>query len=126
MINLLLDTNVLLWYFLGSKRINSVKELIISKESDVYISAVSFWEILIKIRTGKLNINIDELRFFMKKHVFHELAITSDFIKAYHELPNLHKDPFDHMLLAQSITCPMRLITGDPFLANYSSLVITI
>jgi PIN domain nuclease of toxin-antitoxin system len=42
------------------------------------------------------------------------------------ELPTLHKDPFDHMLLAQAITYPMRFITGDSLLAEYSSLVMVV
>jgi PIN domain nuclease of toxin-antitoxin system len=42
------------------------------------------------------------------------------------ELPNIHKDPFDHILLAQAVTFPMRLITGDSLLADYSSLVMVI
>ena len=54
------------------------------------------------------------------------LPITGDYITAYLELPHLHRDPFDHMLLAQAITCPMRLITGDSQLAAYSSLVMAI
>ena len=122
----LLDTNVLLWYFWGSERLNPIKELIISENTDVYFSTVSLWEIIIKKRTGKLNINIEELRFFIKKYSFYELPVTGDYMDAYLELPYLHKDPFDHMLLAQAITSPMRLITGDAILAEYSSLVMVI
>jgi PIN domain nuclease of toxin-antitoxin system len=48
------------------------------------------------------------------------------YIRSYLELPEKHKDPFDHMLLVQTITEPMRLVTGDATLAEYSSLVITI
>ena len=126
MIKFLLDTNVLLWYFWGSDRIDTIKELIASEEADVFISVVSLWEILIKVRAGKLNVDLDELRSFVKKHAFSELPITGDYIKAYLELPHLHRDPFDHMLLAQAITCPMRLITGDSQLAAYSSLVMAV
>ena len=126
MISYLLDTNVFLWYFWGSKRVDPVKKLILSEEADVFFSAVSFWEIAIKIRTGKLNENLEDLRSFARKHAFFELPVTSNCINAYLELPNLHKDPFDHMLLAQAITCPIRFITGDSFLADYSSLVMVV
>jgi len=126
MINLLLDTNVFIWYFWGSDRIDSIKNLIIAKDSDVYFSAASLWEIAIKARIGKIKIDMDELRQFAKKHAFIELPITGEYTKAYQELPQLHKDPFDHMLLAQAITCPMRLITSDPILAEYSSLVMVV
>jgi len=126
MINLLLDTNVLLWYFWGTDRIDSIKELIKNEDVDVFISTVSLWEIAIKVRAGKLDVNLDELRSFAKKHAFLELSIDGDSLKAYLELPNIHKDPFDHMLLAQAKTCPMRLITSDAQLADYSSLVMVV
>jgi PIN domain nuclease of toxin-antitoxin system len=126
MTRLLLDTNVLLWYFWNSPRIASVTNLIGSESTQVYVSVVSWWEITIKMRTGKLPLDIDEVRAFAEKYAFLELPITSAFIKAYRELPNLHRDPFDHMLLAQALTGPIRLITGDAILAEYSSLVMVI
>jgi PIN domain nuclease of toxin-antitoxin system len=122
----LLDTNVLLWYFWGSKRINPAKSFITSAKADVYISVISLWEVATKVKAGKLTVDINELRLFAKEHAFPELSVTGEHIKAYLNLPNLHKDPFDHMLLAQAITCPMRLITGDSQLAQYSSLVMVV
>jgi len=122
----LMDTNILLWYFWGSDRIDSIKELIGSELIDIFFSPVSLWEIAIKIKSGKLNLNIKELYAYAKKHNFIELPLTGDCLKAYLELPNIHKDPFDHMLLAQALTFPMRLITGDSLLADYSSLVMVI
>ena len=126
MINFLLDTNVFLWYFWGSDRIETIKKLIQSEDSDVYISAVSWWEIAIKIRTGKLSLDPQQLVFFSNKYCFKELPIDSQYIKAYLELKHIHKDPFDCMLLSQAITHPMRIITGDSILAKYSSLVMVI
>jgi len=126
MINLLLDSNVLLWYFWGSDRIYPIKNLVESGDIDVFFSSVSLWEIAIKVRASKLAIDIDELCSFAKEYEFLELPMNSEYLKAYLELPPLHKDPFDHMLLAQAITCPMRLITGDSRLAAYSSLVMVI
>jgi PIN domain nuclease of toxin-antitoxin system len=126
MTQFLLDTNVFLWYFWGTKRIDSIKQLIEADETDVFISSISFWEIAIKVRSGKLEVNLGELYSYAEKHAFIELPITSRYMKAYLELPDLHKDPFDHMLLAQAIYTPMRLITGDSFLAEYSSLVMVV
>jgi len=122
----LLDTNVLLWYFWDSDRISSIKKLIASEETEAFVSVVSWWEIVIKIRTGKLPVEFWQIQSLAKKHNFLELPVTNDYIKAYLDLPQLHRDPFDHMLLAQAITCPMRFITGDSQLANYSSLVMVI
>jgi len=122
----LLDTNILLWYFWGSDRINSIKELIGSEIANVFYSPVSLWELAIKAKNGKLNINIKELYAFAQKYNFTELPLTGDCLKAYLDLPNIHKDPFDHILLAQALTFPMRLITSDSLLADYSSLVMVI
>ena len=126
MTQFLLDTNVFLWYFWGSERIDSIKQLIESHETEVYISPASFWEIAIKVRSGKLEVDLEQLRLYAKIHAFEELPITGNYMKAYLELPALHKDPFDHMLLAQAITSPMRFITGDGLLADYSSLVMVV
>ncbi|MDR1803864.1 MAG: type II toxin-antitoxin system VapC family toxin [Treponema sp.] len=123
MTHLLLDTNAFLWYFWGSARIDTVRHLIESKDTDVFISAATWWEIAIKVRTGKLAVDIEQLRSYAEEHSFVELPVTGAYMKAYLELPALHKDSFDHMLLAQAISSPMRLITGDSFLAEYSSLV---
>ena len=124
--NWLLDTNALIWLFEGSARMDSARKLFSLPGAQVYISVVSWWEIAIKSRTGKFPIPIPYLESFVNQYDFFELPITKNYIEAYRELPSLHKDPFDHMLLAQAITCPMRLITGDSLLAEYSSLVMVV
>ena len=122
----LLDTNALIWLFEGSERMSMAQKLFSVPGTRVYISVVSWWEIAIKVRTGKLRVNIPQLESFVNEYNFFDLPLTKIYLKAYLELPYLHKDPFDHMLLAQAITCPMRFITGDSFLAEYSSLVMVI
>jgi PIN domain nuclease of toxin-antitoxin system len=124
--NFLLDTNVVIWLSEDNPRIISIKSLLLSNSTKGFISAVSWWEIAIKVRTGKLMFDLNRLKYQAEVHAFEELPITSNYLKAYLELGDYHKDPFDHMLLAQAITCPMRLITGDAALAEYSSLVMVI
>jgi PIN domain nuclease of toxin-antitoxin system len=126
MTQFLLDTNVVIWLSENKPRIEQIKPLLLSAESDVFISVVTWWEMAIKIRTGKLAMDLRHIRSLAGKHSFKELPITGKYMKAYLELPDLHKDPFDHMLLAQAIYSPMRLITGDSFLAEYSSLVMVV
>jgi PIN domain nuclease of toxin-antitoxin system len=123
---LLLDTNALLWYFWGSPRIDAAKELIQSTDSQVFISAVSWWEIAIKARIGKLPVEVRTLRAFAGEYAFEELPLYGRAVEALNSLPAIHNDPFDHMLLAQALSEPMRFITGDALLADYSSLVIVI
>jgi len=122
----LLDTNIVIWLSTDGPRIKEIKSLIFTDQSEIFVSSVSWWEIAIKIRTGKLPANFYNLQKLAKQHAIRELAITSKYLKVYQELPAYHKDPFDLMLLAQTITCPMRLITADAILAEYSSLVMVI
>ena len=126
MTQFLIDTNIILWLSENNPRIEQIKSLLLSEDTQVFISPVSWWEIVIKIRTGKLLLEFDKIRSLAKTSKFLELPVTDKYFKAYLELPNLHKDPFDHMLLAQAITCPMRFITGDSLLADYSSLVMVV
>jgi PIN domain nuclease of toxin-antitoxin system len=126
MIQFLLDTNIVLWLSEENPRINQIQPLLLSEETQVFVSVISWWEIAIKIRTGKLDTDFDHMHSLAQEYNFLELPVTSDYIKTYLELPHLHRDPFDHMLLAQAITCPMRLITGDSQLAAYSSLVMAV
>ena len=126
MTNLLLDTNALIWLYEGSPRIKPIERLLMIPGSKVYISSISWWEIAIKERNGKLPFKFSQFEKFVDEYDFHELPITKEYLKVYLELPNHHKDPYDLMLLAQAITSPMRLITGDSILAEYSSLVMVI
>jgi PIN domain nuclease of toxin-antitoxin system len=122
----LMDTNVLLWYFWGSDRIDSIKELIASETTEMFYSPISLLEIAIKAKNGKLKLDVNELHAYAQKHDFEELPLTADCIKAYSELPAIHKDPFDHILLSQALTFPIHFITSDSLLADYSSLVMVI
>jgi PIN domain nuclease of toxin-antitoxin system len=65
-------------------------------------------------------------RYFANKYGFNELPLTGKCAEALTSLPKLHNDPFDHMLIAQAITEPMRFVTGDSLLAEYSSLVMVV
>ena len=124
--NWLFDTNALIWFFLGNKRMLPVLDMLKLPNSKVYISAVSWWEIALKVKMGKLPINISLLTSFAEEYNFAELPLDRTHIEAYMEIPVLHKDPFDHMLLSQAISSHMRIITGDAILAEYSSLVMLV
>ncbi|GHV71700.1 twitching motility protein PilT [Spirochaetia bacterium] len=126
MTQFLIDTNIVLWLADENPRVDRIKPLLLSGDTQVFISVVSWWEIVIKIRRGKLNANFEQIRTRAYERGFLELPITGNCLKAYLELPDLHKDPFDHMLLAQAVAEPMRFITGDSLLADYSSLVMAI
>jgi PIN domain nuclease of toxin-antitoxin system len=80
----------------------------------------------IKIRIGKLQADVKELHSMAEQNCLLELPLYGRAAETLLGLPRLHNDPFDHMLLAQAITEPMRFITGDALLADYSSLVMVI
>ena len=123
---LLLDTNALLWALTNSPRIVAVKDLLLAGESEVFVSAVSWWEIAIKTRIGRLDADLQILRAASQESGFLELPLLGAHADVLATLPNHHNDPFDHMLVAQAIAEPMRLITGDGILSKYTPLVIHI
>jgi PIN domain nuclease of toxin-antitoxin system len=123
---ILLDTNALLWSLANHPRIQPVRDLLLSDDTEVFVSAVSWWEIAIKIRIGKLHVDLEELREAAIASGFIELPLVGRHAATLEGLARSHNDPFDHMLVAQAITEPMRLITGDALLAQYTSLVMVI
>lgn len=120
---LLLDTNVLLWTLIGSPRINDVKDLILSIDTEIFVSTASWWEIAIKTSIGKLNADVQMLRVASGQSGFLELPVLGIHAETLAKLPMLHKDPFDRLIVSQAITEPMRLLTSDSELEAYSSLV---
>jgi PIN domain nuclease of toxin-antitoxin system len=120
---LLLDTNVLLWTLAGSPKIQPVSQLILAPESEVFVSTASLWEIAIKTRIGKLTADLTEIRQAVAASGLLELSIHGEHVETIATLPMHHKDPFDRMIVAQAITEPMRLLSGDRQLAVYTELV---
>lgn len=123
---LLLDTNALLWAMTNGPRISPVRELLLADETEVFVSAVSWWEIAIKTRIGKLDASVPALRAAVRESGFVELPLLGVHAEMLATLPRYHNDPFDHMLVAQAMAEPMRLITGDEMLAQYTPLVMRI
>ena len=123
---LLLDTNVLLWALTNSPRIEPVRDLLLAEENDIFVSTVSWWEIAIKTRIGKLDAQLPVLRSAAEESGFLELPLLGSHAEMLAGLPRYHNDPFDHMLIAQAMSEPMRLISGDGVLPRYTPLVISI
>lgn len=121
-----MDTNALLWALTNAPRIEPVRELLLADENDVFVSTVSWWEIAIKTRIGKLDAHLPTLRISAQESGFMELPLLGVHAEMLATLPRHHNDPFDHMLVAQAMTEPMRLISGDGVLTQYSSLVLHI
>jgi PIN domain nuclease of toxin-antitoxin system len=99
--------------------------MILSGETDEYVSAASWWEVAIKSSLGKLKADVAELRAASRASGFGELPVTGLHAEALARLPRHHSNPFDRLLVAQAIAEPMRLLTADVRLASYGELIMT-
>ncbi len=127
--NLLLDTHVALWAITDSPKLSQkARDLITSPKSTVWISAASVWEIAIKHGLGRGDMPVsgqDALRYFQESG-YRFLPIEPEHAVAVESLPAHHHDPFDRILVAQSLVEPMRLMTHDPQVARYSDTIIEV
>jgi PIN domain nuclease of toxin-antitoxin system len=119
-VKLLLDTHVLLWWFIRPKKIAArAAKLIASGRHAVWFSAASVWEIEIKRALGKLDVP-DDLLDVAAESQFTELPVAAVHAKELGNLPNLHQDPFDRLLVAQARVEGLTIVTVDEKVAAYS------
>ena len=119
--NLLLDTHALIWALENSPELSDkAREAIIDGHNMVYVSAVSIWEISIKKAMGKLSVP-DNLIEEIELHRFTVLNINAEHAQLSGELPLIHKDPFDRMLVAQAKVEKLILVSRDKMIAQYGT-----
>jgi PIN domain nuclease of toxin-antitoxin system len=117
--NLLLDTHALIWALENNPTLSdNARDAIVNGENMVFVSSASAWEISIKQAMGKLKVP-DNLREEIKLHRFTQLRINFEHVQLAGQLPDIHKDPFDRMLIAQAIIEKLTLITRDSQIAQY-------
>lgn len=92
----------------------------------VFVSAASIWEICTKAALGKIEVDVDALVAEINAAGFRELPVTAAHAAAVRALPDIHRDPFDRILVAQALTEPLRLMTVDDDVARYTDLVIKV
>jgi PIN domain nuclease of toxin-antitoxin system len=120
---LLLDTHIYLWCVKDDRKLSKTARVLILEAAEVYVSSVSIWEASIKIKLGKLDANLDNLVKAILKSGFLELPLTVKHVSKVNELPPLHRDPFDRILIAQASSEPLKFLTADTKLKEYSELV---
>lgn len=123
---LLVDTHLLLWAAASSRRLPSeARRLLEDPANDVIYSAASLWEIAVKasLRRSDFRIDLALLRSALDTMGFRELPVCGAHAEKLASLPPIHKDPFDRMLVAQSLCEPLILITNDVALAAYGNIV---
>ena len=121
---LLLDTHTFIWWFSDSKRLSSNSyESIADPENDLVLSLISIWEIQIKSQLAKLTLNaplpevIDRQRQINKLQL---LSLELNHIYTLNQLAHHHRDPFDRLLIAQSIAEQLVLVSKDAVLDRYN------
>lgn len=122
---LLLDTHFALWWQTGDARITDEVFRLVDGADAVLVSRVSLWELTIKAGLGKLRIDLPVFAEQVEAMGFDWLPIDNGHILKLPELPTFddHRDPFDRLLVAQSLAEPLILLTADAKLARYGSTV---
>ncbi len=125
---LLLDTHALLWWLNDDGKLGQqARELIADPGNDVLVSVVSLWEVLVKIRVGKLEAHIGHISDAIEREGFTRLGIEPAHLLALGGLPIRpdHRDPFDHLLIAQAITEGATFISEDCNVPHYPVQLVT-
>ena len=120
--NLLLDTHLLIWAASMRERLSSAASKIMEQpEHQLHSSAPSLWEITIKRGLGRSDFVVDSssLHRGLIENGYTELVIKSSHSLALDQLPPIHKDPFDRMLVTQAVFEGMLLLTTDSVVAQY-------
>lgn len=120
--NLLLDTHLLLWAASEPERLSArARALLLDSNNQLSFSAASLWEIAIKNGLARADFKVDPRRLWRLLLVngYRELAVSSEHTVAVNELPPLHRDPFDRILIAQARTEGLLLLTVDKAVAKY-------
>ena len=117
----LIDTHIALWSLYESDLLNSsYSKILADPVNEVFVSLASAWEIEIKHSIGKLDVPSEDFISDCKAMGFNILSISEKHISALCRLEKRHKDPFDRMLLAQSVSEGMSFLTEDSKLLEYS------
>ena len=126
MTRLLLDTHLVLWWLNDDPRLpEPLVERVQAPEAEVFVSQASLWEMAIKVSIGRLQVDLPELECQVPLQGFRWLPIRNAHLLAVAELEadGDHRDPIDRLLVCQSRTEPMLLLTADRQLRRYGNTV---
>ena len=119
----LLDTHIFLWWITDNPKLQKItRDLISDKSNELFLSSASLWEIMIKSKLSKIDLP-DDPKTYLKKQVqinsINILNITMEHSLETYDLPEIHKDPFDRMLIAQARIEKLTIVTTDSFIKRY-------
>jgi len=118
---ILIDTHILLWALdtnigkLTEKETSAIEDI----NSIIYVSVATLWELAIKVSTGKIQLPNDIFTDWLETLGFEILPIKLNHLLHYTQLPLIHKDPFDRLLVAQSNSEQIQLMSRDEKIASY-------
>jgi PIN domain nuclease of toxin-antitoxin system len=122
-VRLLLDTCTFLWIVSGAPELSArARELFVDPDSDIYLSAVSLWEIALKHAAGRLPLPEAPAQFVpaqRRRHGIDALGLDEESALHLGRLPPLHRDPFDRMLVCQAIVHGLVILGPDPLISQY-------
>jgi PIN domain nuclease of toxin-antitoxin system len=119
----LLDTHTFLWAISDDPRLSHHAKHTFTGPTDLWLSVASIWEILIKVQAGKLPLPEPAGSYVVKKlgeNRIEVLSVKLDHVLKLENLPVHHRDPFDRILIAQSLEENLPIVTSDPLFARYS------
>lgn len=121
---LLLDTHVFLWYITADMRLPALfRDAIREPKNEVFLSVVSLWEAVIKYNLGKLPLpQLPEVYIpnERRRHQIKSLSLHETAVRELSNLPVLHRDPFDRILICQAFASNLTIVTGDSQIQNYN------
>jgi PIN domain nuclease of toxin-antitoxin system len=120
-VRLLLDTHALLWWLTDDIHLGRhARNLIADPANDVLVSVASLWEIQVKVRVGKLVADMTAILKEIEAQAFELLPISKAHLVHLGTLPAHHKDPFDHLLIAQAIVEEAIFVSDERHIADYA------
>src|SRR6476469_1036971 len=121
---ILLDTHIFLWFISGDAQLpTDVRDAIRDPDNQVYLSAVSVWEAIVKYQLGKLPLPEHPETYLPKQRDLHQivsLSLDESSVAQLAKLPPLHRAPFDRMLICQALENAMTIVTVDGAIRAYS------
>ncbi|WP_028209838.1 type II toxin-antitoxin system VapC family toxin [Paraburkholderia mimosarum] len=127
--NVLLGTHIALWAIADSPKLPAAaRDLILAPTSTIYVSTASIWEIAIKhmLQRGDMPLSGEAALHYFRQAGYRIPPIEAVHVTAVESLPLHHHDPLDRLLVAQALTEPLRLISHDRRVAQYSDTVVLV
>ncbi|MGB3293607.1 MAG: type II toxin-antitoxin system VapC family toxin [Phormidesmis sp.] len=120
---ILLDTHIFLWFISGDTQLSpDVRDAIRDPDNEVYLSAISVWEAIVKYQLGKLPLPEHPETYLPKQRDLHQIAsldLNENSVLQLAKLPPLHRDPFDRMLICQALQNGLTIATVDTAVRAY-------